>query len=110
MLRRRDRTRFGTRGPGAYRASRKNMTFIDYWVFSTGLDQTLKRLIEERPSGMPPLSGTDPPGTVCGQCHFYGYDGQPQQLLLLLHVAARTTLPRIRAEPGHVDASSPRNP
>ena len=93
MPRRRNRTRLGTREPGAYRASRKNMTFIDYWVYSAGLDQTLKRLIDERSSGMPPLSGTGPPGTVCRQCHFYGYDGQPNSCyrcyeLLQDHVAA----------------------
>ncbi len=36
-------------------------------------DPELRRLVEATPSGMPHWSGTGPPGTVCGQCSFYGY-------------------------------------
>jgi hypothetical protein len=36
----------------------------------------LKRLTQTTPSGMAHWSGTGPPGTVCGQCSFYGYGMQ----------------------------------
>jgi hypothetical protein len=34
------------------------------------------QLVETTPSGMAHWSGTGPPGTVCGQCGYYGYDGR----------------------------------
>ena len=35
-----------------------------------------KRRIDATPLGMPHLSGTGPPGTVCEQCSFYGFHMQ----------------------------------
>ena len=40
-------------------------------------DPAFKRLVEATPSGMAYWSGTGPPGTVCGQCSFYGYMHHP---------------------------------
>jgi hypothetical protein len=59
------------RRSGAYRAS-QTMT-ITYLIEP---DPALKRLVEATPSGMAHWSGTGPPGTVCGQCSFYGYGMQ----------------------------------
>jgi hypothetical protein len=59
------------RRSGAYRAS-QTMT-ITYLIAP---DPALKRLVEATPSGMAHWSGTGPPGTVCGQCSFYGYGMQ----------------------------------
>ena len=55
-----------------YRASQTDMT-IEHLMIEAA---ALKRLIDATPPGMPRLSGTGPPGTVCGQCSFYGYGTQ----------------------------------
>jgi hypothetical protein len=64
--------RRATRRSGAFRA-RQTMT-ITYLIAP---DPALKRLAEATPSGMAHWSGTGPPGTVCGQCSFYGYGVHP---------------------------------
>jgi hypothetical protein len=57
------------RRSGAYRAS-PTLTI----TYQTPPDPAFKRLVEATPSGW---SGTGPPGTVCEQCSFYGYDAHP---------------------------------
>jgi hypothetical protein len=56
----------------AYRTWKANLT-----VTNVGGDPALKRLIEATPSGTADWSGTGPPGTVCEQCSFFGYDTYP---------------------------------
>jgi len=66
------RRSFATRRWGRYRSSQKSMT-IRYLMIEAA---RLKRLIDATPLGMPHLSGTGPPGTVCEQCGLYGYGMQ----------------------------------
>ena len=56
-----------TRRWGGYRSSQTSMTNLMIEA------ARLKRLIDATPSGMAYLSGTGPPGTVCGQCGYYGF-------------------------------------
>ncbi len=45
-------------------------------TYQTPPTPAFRRMVEATPSGMPHWSGTGPPGTVCGQCSFYGYGTQ----------------------------------
>ena len=61
-----------TRRSRAHRVSKITGTI----TYLTAPDPALKRMVEATPSGMAHWSGTGPPGTVCGQCSFYGYGMQ----------------------------------
>jgi hypothetical protein len=63
------RARRRSRRSRRYQPNRPTMTF----TYLTPPDPAFKRMVEATPSGMPHWSGTGPPGTVCGQCSFYGY-------------------------------------
>ena len=67
--------RWRKRGPRARRRSPATRRWSDENLMIQAA--ALKRLIDATPPGMPRLSGTGPPGTVCGQCSFYGYDLHP---------------------------------
>jgi hypothetical protein len=58
------------RSPATRRSGTMTITYL------IAPDPALKRLVEATPSGMAHWSGTGPPGTVCGQCSFYGYGTQ----------------------------------
>jgi len=59
-----------TRRWGRYRSSQTSMANLMIEA------ARLKRLIDATPLGMPHLSGTGPPGTVCAQCSLYGFHMQ----------------------------------